>query len=147
MVVSKLVYLAGAIDFAGELDHDDRNELTDILTRLGCTVYNPSKAFSCDLSKMVEPSYPREAGDTSMDFLQTINETAIENCGIFIGCLPECNSVGTFMEIDYARALGIPIVCFDPTKRYWRSIMLHNIKLVDNFKDLVDEVEKVLGIK
>lgn len=144
-MVSKLVYLAGAIDFAGTDDHDARAELTRLITIAGYAVYNPSKAFAVDVSRIPEPEYPREGGDTSMDFLQTINESAIENCGIFVACLPECNSVGTFMEIDYARALGTPVVCYDPTRFYWRSMMLRNVKLVDKVQDVMVEIEKVLG--
>ena len=128
-----LVYLAGPIDAAPDSGLNWREGVVDKLRARGYHTYSPAHAF-----------FLSPAGDMMKVARQvdTINRLAIDQCDVVLAYLPRgYRTVGTPREIEYARAIGKPVVAviYPPNQH----IALWDVYRVASFGEAVDRIEEL----
>lgn len=102
---------APVVYFAHPIDHVDRvgtqsdwthtraiRDAKHLLGVSGFVVYDPAQAF-----QMLAGSPPHNG-------LERVNRAALAQCDALVACYPEDRSIGVAMEIEAARAQGLPIL-------------------------------------
>lgn len=98
-----VVYFAHPIDLiGGDPDRAERvrrvRETRELLASSGFVVYDPATAF-----EMRSGLFPH-AG------LERINRAVLGHCDAMVACYPEARTIGVPMEIEAARAAGLPLL-------------------------------------
>jgi nucleoside 2-deoxyribosyltransferase len=129
-----MIYIAGAIDLRTQEDkqvEDPRDVAEKAITIASIPVYRPDHAIRCSNILV----------DRAARSIRALNYKAIEACDGMIAIVSSRMSVGTVMDMMYARDCGIPVV-----------VVLHGIRrpsyLVDwpVFADVQNAVRALIGM-
>jgi dUTP pyrophosphatase len=110
VLVNRTCYFAQPIDLA-TLSFDQMGGIESARQYLfisSAVVFSPAKAFQ--IGDGAEPT----------EYVQTVNDRALEEAELLVACFPEAGSIGVPMEIQRAAGLGIPtIVITHAANRSW----------------------------
>lgn len=132
-VVTHLIYLAEPVDLALGNTHAANHVSANLRHAGRYAIYRPSNAWKAD-------------GATPDGRLDQVNRAALDRCDAMVAViLKDVQSVGVPMEIEYALARGIPVICLTDHNRSWSLADRPGLTRTEDPEKVVDLVAAALS--